>query len=161
MDLSPKWATQQRKGAMILFLASIGSPSFPYDFDPVTLLLDTHPKTIPPQRYLHIYAFYDLFMAGQKWKQPDVHQQINKYKNVLPLRILFIPQENEICKKNGCNVFLEMSITIFKGSSPNLKEHDLYPEPCPAQSQAPCIDSCLWLLALGSKSSREGLGSCL
>lgn len=90
------------------------------------------------------------------------NQQINKYKNVwYLLRILFIPQENETCKKNGCNVFLEMSTTIFKGSSPNLKEHDLCPEPRPAQSQAPCINSCLWLLPLGTKSSREGLGSCL
>lgn len=82
MDLSPKWATQQREGAIILFLASIGSTSFPGDFDRVTPLLDTHPKTIPPQRYLHTSAFYDLFMAGWNWKQPDVHQQINKYKNV-------------------------------------------------------------------------------
>lgn len=67
----------------------------------------------------------------------------------------------KLARKNGCNVFLEMSITIFKGSSPNLKEHDLCPEPRPAQSQAPCINSCLWLLPLGTKSSREGLGSCL
>lgn len=147
---------------MIFFLASIGSTSFPGDFDPVTPLLDMHPKTIPPQRYLHTSAFYDLFVAGWNWKQPDVHQQINKYKNMwYLLRILFIPQENETCKKNGCNVFLEMSITIFKDSSPNLKEHDLCPEPRPAQSQAPCINSCLWLLPLGTKSSREGLGSCL
>lgn len=54
MDLSPKWATQQRKGATILFSVSLGSASFPYDFDPVTPLLDTPPKTIPLEIPAHL-----------------------------------------------------------------------------------------------------------